>query len=136
MSPLRALNLQFRGFALRALVLALMMKLAMPTGYMPDTGSATLSVRICSGSMDRAVLRDTALPLKRPAPSPDGKPSGADAVCPYAALAMAGIGSAAPELMAIALAFILLLGLAPARIGVVRRFAHLRPPLRGPPART
>jgi len=47
---------------------------------------------------------------------------------------MATLGAADVLLLALALAFIFALGIAPSRPAPPARAAHLRPPLRGPPA--
>jgi hypothetical protein len=54
--------------------------------------------------------------------------------CAFSALSMASIAGADDLLLAEALAFILITSALLAALPVHRRFAHLRPPLRGPPS--
>jgi hypothetical protein len=57
-----------------------------------------------------------------------------DGHCAFSGLTQAAVGGADASLLALAFAFVLVLGLAPTPRLPFQRFAHLRPPLRGPPA--
>ena len=54
--------------------------------------------------------------------------------CAFSGLAKVAVGGADAILLAIAFAFILVLGLASTRCLPLRQISYLRPPLRGPPA--
>lgn len=133
MSRLRAFVRDNRRLAALLLVLALGMKALLPAGFMLSQGSTVLTVEICADASGGKIMRDIVVPnaSKPMAGSEHGKSA---VPCPYAGLGMAGLAGADTALLALALAFILALGFAPARIPSPRRIAYLLPPLRGPPA--
>ncbi len=71
-------------------------------------------------------------PPKKGERSRDGEQASKD--CAYSAIGKSALGGADPILLALAFAFILVLGLAPSRALPARPVPHTRPPLRGPPA--
>lgn len=133
MCRLRFLLLQHRRLALFAAVLALAMKLLVPGGFMPERQGGTLVVLLCDGSSHADTHRALAitLPVTNKAGNPDGDNTHRD--CPYAALALAGLPLIGVALMAAALAFMLLRGIAGVAVARGAAPARLRPPLRGPP---
>lgn len=137
MSVLRRFLLRYRAMAFAVMVLALAMKAIVPAGYMVGAESKVLTIRICDETQLSAAVhnalhaRDIAIPMKG---EPAGKHSKADGMCPYGALSFAGLAGADPIQLALALLFILATGFAALALPAPRRIAHLRPPLRGPPA--
>ncbi|MCD1623608.1 DUF2946 family protein [Citromicrobium bathyomarinum] len=134
MQPLRALIRDHRHFALALLVLAFCIKAAIPSGFMvsasPDT---VLTVTVCSDASDGLKTMEIVIPAKeRGSEHHDGAKNGEH--CAFSGLAKVAVGGADAFLLALAVAFILVLGLAPVRRLPCRQFSHLRPPLRGPPA--
>lgn len=134
MQPLRALIRDHRYFALALLVLAFCIKAAIPSGFMvsasPDT---VLTVTICSDASDGLKTMQMVIPAKeRGSDHHEGKKKGEH--CAFSGLAKVAVGGADAFLLALAVAFIFVLGRAPVRRLPCRQFSHLRPPLRGPPA--
>lgn len=124
--------------AMLLLALALAIKALVPAGYMAGGASRLLSVSICADASGGAAIRQIVIPMQ-------GKPGenhgqGQDrhgtaaATCAYTALGMAALGGADAPLLALALVFIVLLGLRTAIPPAPLAALHLRPPLRGPPA--
>lgn len=132
MQQFRTLFLRHRTLALLVVMTALCMKIVVPAGFMIGQGSRVLTVQICDETIGNHALKQIAIPM-----TDGGSESGhkqGKAECPFASLSMASMTGADPSLLALALAFILALGFAPARITLPKRVSHLRPPLRGPPA--
>ncbi|KPL68588.1 hypothetical protein SZ64_11020 [Erythrobacter sp. SG61-1L] len=136
MHALRTLILGNRRTAIVVLLLALCMKALIPAGYMVAGGSKSIAVTICNGVDGALSLATIEVPVR---PSPfDGKSDHGKGKeggqCSFSSLSMAAMGGADAPLLALALAFILLLGLRPAARLPFRRADYLQPPLRGPPA--
>lgn len=130
MTTLRAFFLRHRATALAVIALALMMKALVPAGFMLDSGSRVLSVRLCEDSIGR-VDHQVALTIKTTVPT--GKHVAAHDVCPFSSLAHASLGGADPVQLALALVFILALGLAPRTPLRLPRVLRLQPPAQAPP---
>lgn len=132
MTDLRAFLFAHRRLAAILLMAALFMKAAVPAGFMPRLGARVISIEICADSSGGRLSRALVIP-QREAPSP-GHQEMAKGICPFAGLTHAGLAGADPILLAAALCFIMLVGLVRPAALPIRRRAHLRPPLRGPPA--
>lgn len=134
MGSIRRLIRDYRTLAMIFMAVVLLAKILVPQGFMPGSGVKTLTVQLCfDGTEPRTV--DIAIPVDGKAgqgkPAHDAKPN---EHCPYTSLTMASHGGADAPLLALALAFILLLGFAPVAALPSRPFFYARPPLRGPPA--
>jgi hypothetical protein len=128
MSALRAFLFRHRLLALWLVAAALCVKMVVPAGFMVSSDAKVLTIRICADSMGNDGIAKVAVPMTGTA----GK--SAKGECAFGALSMAMAAGADPALLALALAFILLLGFAPVPAPRLQRLARLRPPLRGPPA--
>ena len=133
MEPLRALILRQRLLAMLVLAAALVLKAVLPGGTMLSEGPRTITVALCadaSGGLPQqlTIALDRKAPEQMPA---HGKHQG---TCVWSAHAMPALGGADAVLLALALAFILALGLVPSVPARIARPAYLRPPLRGPPS--
>lgn len=130
---LRALLLRHRALALGLIAAALCLKALVPTGYMPAAG---LTVKLCNDASGAAAPKAITIPMKPGGGEAPGDPAGHKAApaCPYAGLTFALPAGAAPALLALVLAFLLLRGFAPVRAPRGQRADWLRPPLRAPPA--
>ena len=134
MHQLRALIREHRRLAMALLLLAFCIKAVIPAGFMISaSGNKVLSVTICADASGGLKQLQLVIP---------GKELGSDHTdgakkeghCAFSGLAKVSVGGADSTLLTLAIAFILLLWLAPASRLPFREFAHLRPPLRGPPA--
>lgn len=132
MRGLRATIRNHRSLALLALVLAFLVRAALPAGYMVGRDATeTVTVLVCSGAGGDHQVVKLAIPSKKGGRGHDGETGKG---CAFSALGKSALGGADPVLLALALAFILVLGLAPSRTLPARPVPHVRPPLRGPPA--
>jgi len=129
---MRAFLLQHRLLAILVVMAALCMKIVVPTGFMIGQNSKVLTVQLCTDGLGHAVTAKIAIPMKGEPSDSSGKQGKGE--CPFASLSMATMTGANRALLALALAFILALGFAPARTSHPKCVLHLRPPLRGPPA--
>ena len=118
-----------RRWAAALIALALLAKLIVPAGFMLDRSAGTLTVELCTGFGVEKI--EMALPGK---PAQHDQQSRADSPCTFSALAAPALGGADPIQLAIAIAFVMAIGQRVAAIIGLRSLAHLRPPLRGPPA--
>lgn len=127
----RALIRKHRHLALALLALAFAVKALIPAGFMVAPAASTvLTISICADASGTAHDMQVVVPGKSGG-SDAGKKQGA---CAFSGLAKAAASGADAFLLALAFAFILVLGRAPAPRPPFAAIAHLRPPLRGPPA--
>lgn len=133
---LRALFLRHRALALAVIAAALCLKALVPAGYMLATESTRITVQVCNDASGAAAPKQIGIPVKGTAGEHPDDPTGhkATPACPYSVLTLGLTGGTAPALLALALAFALLLGFAPVRLPPTGRASYLRPPLRAPPA--
>lgn len=138
MQPLRAMILDRHRLAVAVLVLALLIKAMIPAGFMVSASpDRVLTVTICSDTPGGLKQMQLVIPAKKQGQdqgSGHGEPAQKADQCAFTGLGHAALGAADAVLLALAFAFILVLGLAPARQLPFRQIAYLRPPLRGPPA--
>jgi hypothetical protein len=129
MGTLRIFFCRRAALTMAIVALALAVRALIPAGYMTGSGSTGLTIELCSGtSGETAVI---ALPTD-PSKNAHGKAQ-ADSPCAFAALGLAAGPATDPIQLAIAIAFILALGLCRADAPAPARQALLRPPPRGPP---
>lgn len=132
MDTLRTFLGTHRLIAALLVALALAMKATIPAGYMIAPQFTVLTVTICADAQGTRITHDITVP-RETGHSEASNDQSANA-CSWSSLSMASLGSTPPELVAIALAFILALGLLPAPPPAARIASWLRPPLRAPPA--
>jgi len=135
MTRFRAFFLRHRALAFALLAFALAMKALVPAGYMIGGDAKVLTVRVCDGYADSDSGHAIVIVAKGGTHSDAGKALHDQQACPFSVLALAHLGGADPIQLALALAFIIVLGLAPLPAASPRPLARLRPPLRAPPAR-
>lgn len=134
MSALRALIRDHARLMLVLLALALAMKAVMPSGFMLSAGGERfLTVTICSDVNGSFKQMQIAIPDKGSGGDHSDAASKGQP-CAFAGLGHAALGGVDPVLLAAAIAFILLVGVAPLQTLPARDIPFLRPPLRGPPA--
>ncbi len=134
MAFLRSLIHDQRRLALLLVLCALFMKAWVPSGYMVGSASKTMTVQICADGKGPALSRQISIPMKQGLPDPSGEHGKMDGQCAFSLLSMAGLAGTDSIQLALAFAFILLLGFAATIWTQPARFTHIRPPLRGPPA--
>ncbi len=116
------------------LALALAVKALVPAGFMiAPAGERFLMVTICSEATGVPKQMQIAIPEKPGADGDHAEAADKGHPCAFSGLGHALLGGAIPALLAGALAFILLIGLAPLPTLPARAIAFLRPSLRGPP---
>lgn len=134
MQYFRALIRKHRPIALALLVLAFCIKAVIPPGFMVSASPDTLlTVVICSDASDGVKTMQLVISGKDQH-SRHSEDSMKGEQCAFSGLAKIAVGGADAILLALAFAFILLLGLVSRQRLHFRQFCHLRPPLRGPPA--
>lgn len=122
------------------IVVALAMKAVVPAGFMPMLVEGRVVIALCSGSGPVTAIADMghhgAMAAhhgghgKPDAPQHDNKPQ----PCAFSGLTAPSLAGADPVVLAIAVAFVLALGLRVVAALPATRPVRLRPPLRGPPA--
>jgi hypothetical protein len=127
---LRSFLRDHRRLAACLIALALAMKALVPAGYMLGATAHVLTVEVCADSQGKHLTQLIVVPGES-TPADHAK---SDGPCAWSALGIAALGGADLALLALALAFILLLGFAPTAPAPRSRAHHLRPPLRGPPS--
>ncbi|QGN54319.1 DUF2946 family protein [Novosphingobium sp. Gsoil 351] len=116
------------------IALALILRAIVPAGYMVSADALTLTIEICADTSGQHLTRQIVVPRNDAPDQPKHDSAKGTAGCPFASLWAAGLDSTTPPALAVlALACILILGLAPRRPPVARRQPFLRPPLRAPP---
>lgn len=134
MSRLRSFVFQHALLAWLMVGAALAMKVLVPAGFMPVAEkNGTITVRICSGTLDGPMTMEMAMPGLPGGKGDHHKSGKAEMPCAFAGLAMPMLSGADPLLLVLAIALIMALASRVLPPAVPRRSAYLRPPLRGPP---
>ena len=146
MSRLRRLVLTHTALAALVIVVSLLMKAVVPAGFMPMLVGGRVVIALCSGfgpvppvaaaSAMAGMDHGAAMSAKhgghdrKDGGQHDNKPQ----PCAFSGLSAPSLAGADPVVLAIAIAFALMLGLRIVVALPVRRAVRLWPPLRGPPA--
>ena len=133
MTALRAFFREHMGLAAVLVALALMMRAIVPAGYMASTTAQHITIQICADTSAQQLTRTIDIPSGHQAEGKDGAMAKAGGHCAFGALSAPGLEEAGAAVLAIALAAMLCLGLAPSLAPTPFR-RQMRPPLRGPPA--
>ena len=131
MKVLRLSLLRWRLAAMAVLLLAMLLKGLVPAGFMVRAEARTFTVAICADASGTQLTRDITVPAK---PGEQAPHAAKEQPCAWSTLGMATTVPVDAVLLAAALAFILALGFLALAPPAPARAAHLRPPLRGPPA--
>ena len=134
MSIMRAFLQDHRRLALLLILCALFVKALVPTGYMFGTNARTITVEFCAEGTAPALSKQIVINPQGPRDAPTADHGKADGACAFSALSMAGLAGADAIQLAAAISFILVLGFAAVSLPRATTFAHVRPPLRGPPS--
>ena len=130
MMALRTLLRAHSPLAMVLVAMALAVRLLVPAGTMPGSGDRVLAVEICADASGAPQTQLLVIPGK-PAPHEN---SAAKVTCAFAGLAFPALAGADPVLLALALAFIMAIGLSLVAPSLPARFTRFQPPSRGPPA--
>lgn len=134
MEPLRRLVASHRVVAGAILALALVMKLLLPAGFMSTVADGQMVVRMCSGTGPMTMVMH--LPgLAQGKADREGHHDKHEQPCAFAGLSTPSLAAADPILLALAILFVLAMGVRPLAAPTRAAPPYLRPPLRGPPAR-
>jgi hypothetical protein len=131
---LRRLILRHRPAAAWLVAFALLMRLLVPTGYMPSMANGRIGIELCPGTA----------PVKLQATAHGSMPGithheeeggheQPEQPCAYAGLSAPTLGGTDPLLLTAALAYVAAVALRVAPPPASAQPHHLRPPLRGPP---
>lgn len=132
MGAIRNLVRHHMGLAFVLVACVLFAKIVIPSGFMPVATSHGMVIQICTG-MGPATMTMTIPGV--PAPHDDHKDGKSESPCPFAGLNAPTLSGADPFLLALAVLFVMALGLRAIRPLALSSTDYLRPPLRGPPAR-
>ena len=133
MQRLRLWLMGNREWSLALILLTLCVKAAIPAGYMlSKSPDRVVTISICADASGSLQQMQMVLPGKGQGVAHSGSAK-IDGECAFSSLAQSALGGADAVLLALAIAFILMLGLQATKPLCVARFAFLRPPLRGPP---
>lgn len=132
MGDIRTLVLRHRWLACVLVACVLFAKVLIPSGFMPVANNGGFVVQVCTGT-GPSVMTMTIPGI--PAPHDEQKSSKTESPCVFAGLTASFLGGADPFLLALAILFVMAIGLRAVAPLALSATDHLRPPLRGPPAR-
>lgn len=132
MTALRHYLRRHRAFAAWLVFAALLMKVVVPTGYMPVVTGQAITIELCSGFGPEKM--SVAMPgmADHHHGSPD-HPGKGNTPCGFGGHAPPALSTVEPVLLVLAIAFVTALGFLPVQGRVPARSARLRPPPIGPP---
>lgn len=124
-----------RHLAVLICAATLLLKLLVPTGYMIDNDHGRITITICSGIAPRTMTMEMpGMHGDMPDHGKSKEHGKAEMPCAFSGLSAAMLGAIDPVQLAALIVFILALGLIATIPPPPSCPAHLRPPLRGPPA--
>lgn len=122
---MHATLLRYRWLAVWLAAATLLVKILVPTGFMPAVVDGVMVIELCTGDGLKSVAVAT--------PTESKHKGGNDMPCAFAGLATPMMGAIDPTLLALALVFILAAALHTPQQAPRTAAMRLRPPLRGPP---
>ncbi|QAY77549.1 DUF2946 family protein [Sphingosinicella sp. BN140058] len=135
MTGARAFLLQHRALAAFVLAGALLMRVLVPSGYMPTIHHGAVAIVPCSGAGPVTIEAHAAVAHGSGHHGDEQKPhEGSQGPCLFSSLAAPALAGADPFLIVAAFLFVMVQALRVAQQPPVTRASRLRPPLRGPPA--
>ena len=129
MTPLRDYLRDRRHLALALIALALLMRMLVPVGFMPEVSAGKITIALCTGHGPATIE----MTVPGSGHHDQGKNAKPDMPCPFGSTSSQVLTGADPILLAIAIAFVMALCLRPVAIARIADAPYLRPPLRGPP---
>lgn len=131
MSIARAFLSRHRCLALWLVGAALLMKVLVPAGFMPNMSNGVLVIQLCTGMGVQTVEME--IPGLADHSGGKEQPKAADQPCVFSGLLAPGLTGADPILLAVVIAFILATTFRVEQRLVLWRGLYLRPPAQGPP---
>lgn len=128
MGTLRQILMRRRALAALLIAAALAMKALVPAGFMPEVSARSFTVLVCADATGDSRAREVTVPGKPAKPGAQ-----AHEACPFGGLGQAAMGGADPLLLALAIGFILAMGVRAAPVLRLKRRRHAQPPACGPP---
>ncbi len=138
MTPLRRLLRYHPALTAWLVVVALVMKILVPGGFMPVVANGVLTIQLCAGAGPSTLATPQTTHAAMPGMTHDPEKTqhaGREMPCAFSGLTTAGLAAADPVLLALAIAFVIATVFRVAPPVVARAPDFLRPPLRGPPVR-
>jgi hypothetical protein len=119
-------------FAAAWLVLAaLLMKVLVPTGFMPVVTGRLITIQFCSGfGPEKTMVAMPAMGDHKGSTDHSGK---GDMPCGFGGHAPSAFSTVDPVLLLLAIAFVMTLGFLVVQVRALKRTVRLRPPPIGPP---
>ncbi|MXO66061.1 DUF2946 family protein [Altericroceibacterium endophyticum] len=137
MGKLRILIRDHCVIAMLALIVVLGFKAVIPAGFMISSNSdMVVSLSICSESTGTIHSQQIVLPKANGGQDEPVQKDKTGNHCAFTSLTKVATSAADPVLLAIAIAFIMLLGTTPVAPACLKRLNYVLPPLRGPPSAT
>lgn len=135
MQSLRAFSRMHCHAALALIALAFCIKALVPAGFMVAPSTAmVMTVTVCHDGVGPQKQMQIEIPAKPGKHSAAAEAADKDGHCAFSGLSHAALGGADAILLGLAIAFILVVGLAPTVLPTPGRLPFLWPPLRGPPS--
>lgn len=121
-----------RNLAVLLCAATLLLKLLVPTGYMIGSEHGRLTIELCSGVASQPMAME--MHGDMPGHGKSKEHGKAELPCAFSGLSAAALAAVDPIQLAALIAFVMSVGLAGLALPPPCHRAHLRPPLRGPPA--
>lgn len=113
----------------------LLLRLLVPGGYMIAVDHGRATIELCSGVAPQPMpMGGAAMHGDMPDHGRSKDHGKAEMPCAFAGLSAASLGAVDPILLVALVAFVMTIGRGPIEVPTIVRRAHLRPPLRAPPA--
>ena len=136
MAALRDLVCKHRRLTALVILVTLCLKAIVPAGTMIEAVGKTLTVQVCADSQHGRTTMTLVLPADPDDAKGKHQPGKGQGLCAFSALGAPALAGADSIQLGLALIVVMALGLAPVAAPRSARAPRLRPPLRGPPART
>lgn len=131
MGAFRTFFARHRALVALTLTLALLAKMLIPGGYMPMVEHNAIRIMVCPGTQDASLT--ATMPGMTHHDGKHGHTAGHDMPCGFSGLTLTATSAADPVVLALAVAFAMMLAAWRIAPILVQRSSSLRPPPRGPP---
>lgn len=132
MLSLRTLVTRHPRIAAMVVAVSLLLRILIPSGFMPTVSGEHVLISICSGIEQSSV--EVSLPASTSRDVGDHSQGKSAALCAYSGLLGSSLAAVDVVLLAAGMPIAIAVGLVPKLRPPLTVADHLRPPLRGPPA--